>query len=712
MNAQTQSNQLRELFDAAAELPPGARRQYLDQHCSDAQIRERVLRLLAADTPLDEPLIHMTPRGSTLRMGDDETRRQSPPASGLPEIPGFEVRELIGRGGMGIVYKARQLALSRVVALKMLPPEASAAERSRRFRTEASAVARLQHPGIVQIYSLGEHEGREFLELEYIDGGSLADRLDGQPWSARDAAGLIAQLAWAIHAAHERGIVHRDLKPSNVLLVKETQAPKVADFGLARMLDSRTQHTETGQILGTPCYMAPEQAAGDNKSIGPATDIYALGAILYQLLAGVPPFQAQTPLALLEYIRHREPVAPRRLHKRVPRDLENICLKCLAKEPDRRYATAEDLARDLENFLAGRPVNARPVGALAKAWRHVRRRPVIAGLTAAVAVMAATLAAVLVPLPSHTIRVGIKPWVGSSPLAVAKELQLCPGVDVELVPVESLQDAQLKVTQGKIDVALWLACTHVLTRSGNTPTKAVLKLDVSIGADAVIARRDIHTIGDLRGKRIAYEHHEAQHTLILALCDKHGLDQGDFELVATSAKGAADMLLAGEVDAAVTYEPWVQMVFDKEPGQFHLLATSKEVPGEIVDILTVDERFLANSRPKVKALIAGWFAAVERLERHDPQAVACACKFLGDDVTPADYDEMASGIEYGDLADNLDFFRVDPATGNSPFRDLMSRAQNRWDKYHHLGKRVNPADGDASEILFEMYDRPDAKNRS
>jgi WD40 repeat protein len=293
-------------------------------------------------------------------------------------LPGYEVLREVGRGGMGVVYEARQLGLNRTVALKMILAGGHAgAEERARFRREAEAAARLQHPHIIQVYEVGEAGDRPFIALEYLAGGSLADRLGGGPLPAREAAQLVQALAGAVHAAHRGGVVHRDLKPANVLLTADG-TPKVTDFGLAKRLDSSTKQTATGAILGTPGYMAPEQAGGRGHEVGPAADVYALGAILYECLTGRPPFRAATPLETMLQVLTEEPVPPTRLRPGVPADLETVCLTCLAKEPARRYASAEALAEDLGRFLAGEPIRARPLSGLEWAIRWARRRPALA----------------------------------------------------------------------------------------------------------------------------------------------------------------------------------------------------------------------------------------------------------------------------------------------------------------------------------------------
>jgi tetratricopeptide (TPR) repeat protein len=299
----------------------------------------------------------------------------------LPTVPGYEMLRELGRGGMGVVYLAREIALDRTVALKMIlrGDYASATERQR-FRVEAEAVARLQHPNIVQIHAIGEHDGLPYVALEYCAGGSLKHHLGGQPLKPAQAAKLVETLAQAMATAHQKQIIHRDLKPHNVLLT-ETGEPKIGDFGLAKKLDNAplaAALTATGHVIGTPSYMAPEQARGER--VGPLADVYALGAMLYELLTGRPPCLASTVMETLSQVLHVEPVAPRQLQPGVPRALETICLKCLHKEPQRRYASASALAEDLERFRLGKAILAHPAWPGERAWRWIRRHPVVAGL--------------------------------------------------------------------------------------------------------------------------------------------------------------------------------------------------------------------------------------------------------------------------------------------------------------------------------------------
>ncbi|HVS34286.1 MAG TPA: serine/threonine-protein kinase [Gemmataceae bacterium] len=315
------------------------------------------------------------------------------PATGeglFPQLPDYEILEVLGRGGEGVVYKARHRPLGRMVALKMLRDRDHAEPQSlARFRGEAETLARLRHPNIVQVYEVGEHEGRPYFALEYIEGGPLSARLQGQPQPARDAAVLLESTARAVHAAHQAGVVHRDLKPANILLAPGGAgfgAPKISDFGLAKRVQMDASLTRTGMVLGTPSYMAPEQARAEPKQIGSSCDIYALGSILYHMLTGRPPFVGARPMDVMMQVVHDEPAPPRRLFPQAPRDLETICLKCLQKDPRRRYPSADALADDLRRWLDGRPVLARPTPPWERAWKAARRRPVVAVLVAVCAV--------------------------------------------------------------------------------------------------------------------------------------------------------------------------------------------------------------------------------------------------------------------------------------------------------------------------------------
>ncbi len=334
------------------------------------QVREGLRGLRAVEVKIDA--LFPTP-GSTPSLSE-------PPEGEPPQFPGYEVQEMLGRGGMGVVYKAWDRRLNRSIALKILLAGAYARPGEReRFLREAEAMARLRHPNIVQVYDVGDQAGRPYFTMEYIEGGNLAQKLSGTPCPARQAAALIATLAQAIQAAHQSGIIHRDLKPANVLLASDGTV-KIADFGLAKMLPVpgavEERMTQSGMILGTPTYIAPEQARGQVAKVGPTVDIYSLGAILYELLTGRPPFQGPSPMETLLQAAHQEPVPVTRLVPRVPRDLNTICLKCLEKDPAKRFASAGELAEDLGRFLNHETIRARLVGPLGRLARWGRRNPV------------------------------------------------------------------------------------------------------------------------------------------------------------------------------------------------------------------------------------------------------------------------------------------------------------------------------------------------
>ncbi len=344
--------------------------------------------------PAEQATGHYEPAAPSTLGHSAESASTDPaaPSAARPDAPppGYEFLRVLGRGGMGIVYRAHQLALKRDVAIKMmLARRGATAEQIARFRSEAEAVARFQHPNIVQIFEVGDADGQPYCVLEFVGGGTLAERIKRQPPTPVEAAALAECIARAAHYAHQRQILHRDLKPGNVLLTADG-APKIADFGLAKHLDDDAGQTREGDVVGTPRYMAPEQARGDPAGLGPHTDVYAIGVMLYEMLTGRVPFNGSSTIELLHRVQHAEPPPPRSVAPGIPANLETICLKCLRKDPNDRYRSAMLLAQDLERFQSGEPILARPEGAARRALRRVQRhRTAALGFAAAAALLLA-----------------------------------------------------------------------------------------------------------------------------------------------------------------------------------------------------------------------------------------------------------------------------------------------------------------------------------
>jgi len=368
--------------DCGTELPPDA----------PAGVCPKCLLKAGMDDPAAESADDATLINSSVAPADAPTIPPSEPGgdstNSAPQIGtkvkyfgDYELLDEIARGGMGVVYKARQVRLNRIVALKMILAGEFASEADvQRFQTEAEAAAQLDHPGIVPIFEVGEHEGHHYFSMGLVEGESLAHRMADGPLPPNAAAELVQQIAKAIEYAHEKGVVHRDLKPANILIDQDGQ-PRVTDFGVAKKVEGESNLTATGQILGTPSYMPPEQAAGRLGDVGPPADVYSLGAILYAALTGRPPFQASNPMDTLLQVLDKEPVSPRQLDFKIPRDVETICLKCLEKDPRRRYDSAAALQADLSRWLADEPILARPITGAERLVKWVKRRPQVALLT-------------------------------------------------------------------------------------------------------------------------------------------------------------------------------------------------------------------------------------------------------------------------------------------------------------------------------------------
>ena len=380
-------------------------------------------------------------------------------------LPGYDILGELGRGGMGVVYKAHERKLKRIVAVKMILSGIHASEEDmNRFQIEAEAVAQLQHPGIVQIYDVGNHGDKPYITLEFVDGGNLDDLTGGDPLAADHAAGLVIKMCDAIQAAHDQQIIHRDLKPANILITADGD-PKITDFGLAKRLDDDSQQTKSGSVMGTPSYMAPEQAGSKQGSIGPTTDVYALGAILYRLLTGRPPFQAETAVDTLIQVVSEDPFPPRRLNPKVPLDVETICLKALQKESDRRYATAAELAEDLRRYSDGKPIQARPVSAWERTRKWARRRPALAGM---IAVSGCALLFILIwgSLKNATLRTALGDAETQRQLAEIQTQSATASKEKAEAALTTAEASQRRVTQvlsdmlqqrSPVDAIPWLA---------------------------------------------------------------------------------------------------------------------------------------------------------------------------------------------------------------------------------------------------------------
>ncbi len=659
-----------------------------------------------------------------------------------PRLDGYDVLGPLGEGGMGVVWRVRDIEFGRDLALKVMKTRLCGEPGlERRFLNEAHICGRLTHPNIVPVHALGRlDDGRPYYLMKLVKGETLAARMLGLATAAdrqRECLPIFAQVCQAVAYAHRQHVIHRDLKPANVM-VGEHGEVQLMDWGLAKALAGleapgveiqppglfndtrriRIDQTNPGSELGTWAYMPPEQARGLVEEMDQRSDVFGLGAILCEILTGKPPHVASDASALRR--QASEPCLDNALAELhacgADANLIQLAKRCLAPNRVDRPADAGEVATAVAAYQAREEERLRKAEldeAAIAARRRVLRLTAMA-LTGAALPVGWGAYAFLAPRQRDPkqLRIGIKPWVGYTPLAVAQELDLCPPLSLQFVPIAALNDARQTLLRGEIDVAMWLVDTHVLNRSNDIRTKVVLQLDVSLTADAIVARGNIKKLANLIGKTVAYQNDEASYFLLLALCERYGIDDLLITLVPTTAKGAADLFVRGEVDAAATYDPHLSKALQVKGT--HRLASGADVPGKIVDVLTVDEQYLGAHRDNVKALIAGWFKAVRILtdptSAHYYHAMEIARKFNGDpggadwkSSTPcsqAEYAAMAGGMKYSTRRDNLDFFRMH--NGRSKFHELFSLAQRHWSARHRMGSTpTSPQDGDGSAILFE-----------
>ena len=444
---------------------PAERAAYLDEACQgDPELRQSVERLLQAH-PQVGSFLQLPPGASETTPPQDQGPLQDQGTEGLPRVPriryfgDYELLEEIGRGGMGVVYKARQRSLNRLVAVKMILSGwlANTTEVDR-FRREAQAVARLDHPNIVPIYEVGVHQGQHYFSMKLIEGNNLSQDLPVYRTNRQTAALLLAQVARAVNHAHERGIIHRDLKPENILLDAGKQ-PHVTDFGLAKRLDGSVTVARTGGVVGTASYMSPEQAAAQGHQLSAATDIYSLGAILYEMLTGQPPFRGQTIMETLRQVVERDPACPRTLDSRIERDLETICLKSIDKRPQRRYLSAAALADDLDNWRTIKPIRARRVGQAEQLLLWCRRRPVAAALLAVAAALLLLVVGVTVAGAIYIRNANFAAKIAEDKVQEAKYSDLST-----IESVEEIEQQQKMLAAARQEYKDWFATKRVLEK--------------------------------------------------------------------------------------------------------------------------------------------------------------------------------------------------------------------------------------------------------
>src|SRR5258707_5873596 len=460
----------------------------------------------------DDPVAGLDEPGADAARPLPRVKQKSDRAKTFGDFGDYELLDVIGRGGQGVGYRARQKSLNRIVALKVIGLGHWATEAHlKRFRLEAEAAASLEHPGIVPIHEVGERDGSCYFSMKFIEGGQLDEVVKQTPMSIRQAAELIAKVARTVHYAHEHGILHRDIKPGNILLDQKGQ-PHLTDFGLARLVESESTVTRTMEVLGTASYMAPEQAVGNNAAISSVTDVYGLGAVLYQLLPGQPPFAGGTTYETIKLLLDTEPRLPRQLNPKIDRDLSTICLKCLEKDPKRRYSSALALAEDLEHWLKHEPIQARPTGVFARSRKWVRRNPTSALLVASLITLAAAISwnvwksELFRAAPEKSI--AVLPFQNSSrdpddayfAVGIQDEIltDLARIADLKVISRTSTMQYKSEVARNLREIARQLGVAHVVEgnvrRAGNR---------MRVSAQLIDARNDRHLWAETYDRELA-----------------------------------------------------------------------------------------------------------------------------------------------------------------------------------------------------------------
>ena len=651
--------------------------------------------------------------------------------SDYPEVDGYRVLERIAQGGFADVFRAKEVDSGRIVAIKLL--HLSSYSNRKRLLREAKLIQEIKHPNVVQLIRSGEIPRGAYLVLEFVEGGTLKEKLGGRRWQSREAAELLYEVSSSLHRVHERGIVHRDLKPSNILLTADGR-PKIADFGLAKSMyggnaldDESVLKTRTGAILGTPHYMSPEQANG-YKDIDARTDLYSLGIVLYEMIAGRRPFEGDSDVDVINLVRDRSQ------HPEFPLgefdstdELQTICRQCTAKSTEHRYQTAGQLAEDLRRYLDREPVLAKAPPTQCDARSRFPGARLIVVLLLTILLLFSLFrpnrqssVGAVTEVDSNELRIGIWRWPGYAPFRVLEVLskenpELLEGLNLRLVVMEDgIVAARQKLEErdrygahkssDDIDASMCVVDAHVRTRGEQIPAAVVLKLDESLGADGFVTHQDVETLADLSDQEIGFVANEPPHFLLLAYCQQRNLSlkQLGLRLRPCSASEAAANFIDGKYAGAITWEPHLSNAREKVDGK--LLLTSADLPGEIVDILCVHEDYLERRSENVAKLIRGWFRAVALLESGDPEAIQIAEDFVDpNDEIEMDFVGMCQGMKFASVADNFEFFDEFENQPNQ-FQQLMRRAETRIRKEtNYLSRDVDPEESDRSDIFKQIF---------